>query len=396
MKGSSMEEKLEFLLKQAEKYTRFMLASEVSEMKEEMKNDKISKHKSSKRKSHLKDDSDPDEKYVLTRLIAQPSRLKGQLRSYQLDGLNWLINLYEKGLSGILADEMGLGKTIQTISLLAFLKEYKKVSRYFLVIVPKSCVPNWMKEFKNWLPEMKVVNLIARKEEREHILKTQLVKDKFDVCVTTYEGVRLCTSNLRKFKWQYLIVDEAHKLKNEASMLSQQLRTLESKYRLLLTGTPLQNNLQELWALLNFLVPELFNSADDFHAFFDLSRKGTDKETEDKNKKVITKLHKILKPFLLRRIKKEAEKELPPKTELHIKVGLTETQKKIYRDLLTKSAIDSGSTLSFYKNMIIQLRKCCNHPYMFEDVEEKGLEEFGEHLVDVCGKMRLLDKLMKK
>lgn len=397
MKDSSMEDKLKLLLDQAEKYTQFMLANEHHEEKPgSAKKSKKSKNKESKRKHHLKDDSDPDEKYVLTRLIAQPSKLKGKLRPYQLDGLNWLINLYEKGLSGILADEMGLGKTIQTISLIAFLKEYKKVERYFLIIVPKSCIPNWVKEFKAWLPDMKVVNLIARKEARAEILKKELLPNKFDVCVTTYEGARICSANLRKFKWEYMIVDEAHKLKNESSVLSQQLRSITSKYRLLLTGTPLQNNLQELWALLNFLVPELFSSAEDFHEFFDLSRKGTDKETEDKNKDVISKLHKILKPFLLRRIKKEAEKSLPPKTELHIKVGLTETQKKIYRDLLTKSAIESGSTFSFFKNLVMQLRKACNHPYLFEGVEEEGQDEFGEHLVDVCGKMRVLDKLMSK
>jgi len=397
MKGASMEDKLNFLLTQADKYTKYMLANDAKEQQaEEERKNKKSKTKESKRKSHLKDEADPDQTYVNTRLIAQPSKLRGKLRGYQLDGLNWMIQLYERGLSGILADEMGLGKTVQTISLLAFLKEYKKIDRYYLVIVPKSCIPNWIKEFKTWLPEMKVVNLIAKKESRIDILKNELVADKFDVCVTTYEGARICASNLKKFKWKYMIVDEAHKLKNEASVLSQQLRSIESKYRLLLTGTPLQNNLQELWALLNFLVPDLFSSADDFHSFFDLSRKGTDKETEDKNKDVVSKLHRILKPFMLRRIKKEAEKSLPPKTELHIKVGLTETQKKIYRDLLTKSAVEGGSNFSFYRNLVMQLRKCCNHPYLFEGVEEEGLDEFGEHLVNVCGKMRILDKLMKK
>ena len=397
LKNCTIEDKIKLLLDQAEKYTHFMLSNDLNESKaeEERKSGKTP-GKESKRKTHLKDESDPDEKYVLTRLIAQPSKLKGKLRSYQLDGLNWLINLYEKGMSGILADEMGMGKTIQTISLIAFLKEYKKVDRYHLIIVPKSWIPNWVKEFKLWLPEMRVVNLIARKEEREEIIKNKLVGNKFDVWVTTYEGARIWAGNLKKFKWEYLIVDEAHKLKNEASVLSQQLRKIDSKYRLLLTGTPLQNNLQELWSLLNFLVPELFSSADEFHEFFDLSRKGTDKETEDKNKKVISRLHKILNPFMLRRIKKEAEKSLPPKTELHIKVGLTEIQKKIYRDLLTKSAIDSGSTFSFYRNMVMQLRKCWNHPYLFEGVEEEGLDDFGEHIVSSWGKMRILDKLMKK
>jgi len=201
---------------------------------------------------------------------------------------------------------------------------------------------------------------------------------------------------LKKFAWQYLVVDEAHKLKNESSVLSKMLRKISSKYRLLLTGTPLQNNLQELWALLNFLVPEMFSSADEFQSFFDLSRKGTEKETEEKNKKVIEKLHKILRPFMLRRIKKEAEKELPPKTEMHIKVGLTESQKKIYRNLLTKSAIDNGSTFSFYRNLVMQLRKACNHPYLFEGIEEEGLDDFGEHIINVSGKMKVLDKLMEK
>ena len=397
LKNWSIEDKIKLLLDQAEKYTQFMLSNELHEERlEEEKKSANKARKESKRRAHLKDDSDPDQQYVLTRLIAQPSKLKGKLRSYQLDGLNWLINLYEKGISGILADEMGMGKTIQTISLIAFLKEYKKVDRYHLIIVPKSWVPNWIKEFKLWLPEMKVINLIARKEEREEILRSQLIENKFDVWVTTYEGARIWAGNLKKFKWEYLIVDEAHKLKNEASVLSQQLRKIGAKYRLLLTGTPLQNNLTELWSLLNFLVPELFSSAEEFHEFFDLSKKGTDKETEDKNKLVIHRLHKILNPFMLRRIKKEAEKSLPPKTELHIKVGLTETQKKIYRDLLTKSAIDSGSTLSFYRNMVMQLRKWCNHPYLFEGVEAEGLDDFGEHIVEVWGKMRVLDRLMKK
>lgn len=273
MKDASMDDKLQFLLDQAEKYTHTMLADHFEDGRESVtiKTKKIKK-KESKRRTHLNDNTDPDESYVLTRLIAQPAKLTGKLRSYQLDGLNWMINLFEKGLSGILADEMGLGKTIQTISLIAFLSQYKKLDRYYLIIVPKSCIPNWMKEFAKWLPDKRVVNLIARKEEREEILKTKLLPDKFDICVTTYEGARLCSTNLKKFKWQYLIVDEAHKLKNEASVLSKILRGIDSKYRLLLTGTPLQNNMQELWALLNFLVPELFSSAEEFHSYFDLSR----------------------------------------------------------------------------------------------------------------------------
>ena len=181
MKGRSMDEKLKFLLEQAEKYTQTMLTEHFEESKKTPTKRKKKGGKESKRRSHLQDDSDPDQQYVLTRLIAQPSKLTGELRPYQLDGLNWMINLYEKGLSGILADEMGLGKTIQTISLIAFLSQYKKLDKYFLIIVPKSCIPNWMKEFDKWLPGKRVVNLIARKEEREKILKTELLPNKFDV-----------------------------------------------------------------------------------------------------------------------------------------------------------------------------------------------------------------------
>lgn len=196
-----------------------------------------------------------------------------RLKDYQLDGLNWLISLYETGINGILADEMGLGKTVQSISLISFLKEFKKINGYHLIIMPKSVVGNWMKEFERWLPSCRVLNLIARKEQREEIVKNHLQPDKFDVCITTFEGVRLCMGPLMKFNWEYIIIDEAHKIKNEDSQTSKRIRQFNSKYRLLLTGTPLQNNLHELWSLLNFLLPEIFQSSDDFDDWFDLGSK---------------------------------------------------------------------------------------------------------------------------
>ena len=149
---------------------------------------------------------------MLTRLTDQPSILHGNghtLRPYQLDGLNWMVSLYETGINGILADEMGLGKTIQSISLVAFLKEFKKVHGYHLIIAPKATIGNWLKEFKKWLPQCRVINLIATKERREEILKHELLPNKFDVVITTYEGVRLCMSAIMKFKWHYIIIDEA-------------------------------------------------------------------------------------------------------------------------------------------------------------------------------------------
>ena len=157
------------------------------------------------------------------------------MRKYQLDGLNWMIHLYENGLNGILADEMGLGKTIQCLALLAHIGTKTK----YLIVAPKSCIPNWMKEFRIWLPKFKVVNLIALKERRETIIRDEIMPGNFDVCLTSFEGARICVSTLKKFDWEYMVIDEAHKLKNDQSKLSLDLRRIPAKYRLLLTGTPL-------------------------------------------------------------------------------------------------------------------------------------------------------------
>ena len=195
--------------------------------------------------------------------------------------------------------------------------------------MPKSVVGNWEQEFKRWCPQIKICNLIARKECREEIIKNQLQPGKFDVCITTFEGVRLCLNALKRFHFQYIVIDEAHKIKNEDSQTSKRIREIKSNYRLLLTGTPLQNNLHELWSLLNFLLPEIFQSSSDFDEWFDLKNDGglSDKELEEKNTMVIKQLHRILRPFMMRRIKREVEKALLPKIEMHINVGITETQK---------------------------------------------------------------------
>jgi SWI/SNF-related matrix-associated actin-dependent regulator of chromatin subfamily A member 5 len=175
--------------------------------------------------------------------------------------------------------------------------------------------------------------------------------------------------SLMKFKWEYLIVDEAHKLKNEESQISQRLRQFDSRYRLLLTGTPLQNNLHELWSLLNFLLPEIFTSSADFDEWFNLGGNEdlSEEEKANRNKQVIEQLHRILRPFLLRRIKKEVEKQLKPKVEIHVSVGITEQQKSIYRSLLKESKLEKGNSVTYYKNILIQLRKVCNHPYLFDN-----------------------------
>ncbi|RUP38768.1 SNF2LT [Jimgerdemannia flammicorona] len=208
----------------------------------------------------------------------------GIMRDYQLQGLNWMISLYENGINGILADEMGLGKTLQTISFLGYLKYFRDVAGPHLVVVPKSTLHNWRNEFAQWIPDFDVFVLHGAKDERGDLIKEKLLPQDFEVCITSYEMCLMEKAHIKKFAWQYIIIDEAHRIKNENSMLSQIIRIFNSKNRLLITGTPLQNNLHELWALLNFLLPDVFSSSDDFDKWFELQ--GGDQD------KVVAQLHK--------------------------------------------------------------------------------------------------------
>lgn len=192
----------------------------------------------------------------------------GQLKFYQMVGLNWLISLYEGGINGILADDMGLGKTIQTISFIAFLREFKKMKGPHLIVAPKITLGNWVKEFNKWMPCCRVVKLVATKEERTKVLEESIRKKNFDVVITSFEGVRFCLKDLRKIRWKCFVIDEAHKIKNEQSMLSKVVRALHTGFKVLLTGTPLQNNLHELWSLLNFILPDIFDSSQLFDEWF--------------------------------------------------------------------------------------------------------------------------------
>jgi SWI/SNF-related matrix-associated actin-dependent regulator of chromatin subfamily A member 5 len=402
-------DRLKFLLNQTEIFAHFLVGNKKHEEEDKKggKNSIRKRNKTNVKKENQtllkslkeieKNDDDMEmEAPEITRLYYQPSILTGgKLTHYQLDGLNWLISLYETGLNGILADEMGLGKTIQSIAFMAYLKQYKKKSGYFLVVVPKSTMPNWSRELKTWCPALNVVVLNPVKEEREEALK-KITNHKFEVLITSYEGVNICINKLKKIKWECMIIDEAHRIKNENALLSKNVRSLISKFRMLVTGTPLQNNLHELWALLNFLLPDLFSSAEDFDEWFGLGAFSEESEAdqEERNAEVVQQLHKILKPFLLRRTKNEVEKTLPPKKEIHIKMGLTESQKTIYKKLLTTGLISDSKTS--YKNIIMQLRKVCNHPYLFDGIEDENSPELGQHLINFSSKMRLLDKLLVK
>ncbi|KAI1649111.1 SWI/SNF family of DNA-dependent ATPase [Daldinia loculata] len=323
-----------------------------------------------------------------------PAFIQGLMRDYQIAGLNWLISLHENGISGILADEMGLGKTLQTISFLGYLRHIMDTKGPHLVIVPKSTLDNWKREFAKWTPEVNVLVLQGAKEERHNLINERLIDEKFDVCITSYEMILREKAHLKKFAWEYIIIDEAHRIKNEESSLSQVIRLFNSRNRLLITGTPLQNNLHELWALLNFLLPDVFGDSEAFDQWF--SGQGADSEV------VVEQLHKVLRPFLLRRVKADVEKSLLPKKEINLYLGMSEMQVKWYQKILEKDidAVNGAGGKRESKtrllNIVMQLRKCCNHPYLFEGAEPGPPYTTDEHLVYNSGKMALLDRLLRR
>ena len=358
---------------------------------------------SPKRSRHRKTEKEEDDEMlqeeevansVTTQFSSTPPYINGEMREYQLQGLNWLISLYENAINGILADEMGLGKSLQTISFLGYLKHYRSVNGPHLLVTPKTTLQNWHNEFSKWCPSMNVFVLHGGKDDRRSIIDEKLLPGDFDVCITSYEMVMLEKSVLKKFAWQYIVIDEAHRIKNEDSLLSRIVRILTSKNRLLVTGTPLQNNLHELWALLNFLLPDVFGSAEDFDAWFKF-------ENNDSKEQTVQKLHKILKPFLLRRLKMDVEKSLLPKIETKLYIGMSVLQRDLYQKLLMKDigaingAVGKGEAKTRLLNIAMQLRKCCNHPYLFDGIEPGPPYTTDIHLIDSCGKMMVLDKLLR-
>ncbi|OCF45020.1 transcription activator snf2l1 [Kwoniella heveanensis CBS 569] len=340
----------------------------------------------------LKDEDAEDEAFVFEE---SPAYVKGgKMRDYQVQGLNWMASLHHNGINGILADEMGLGKTLQTISFLGYLKFHKQIPGPHLIVVPKSTLDNWNREVNKWVPGFNTLVLQGTKEERQELINKRILTQDFNVLITSYEMVLREKSTMKKFSWEYIIIDEAHRIKNVDSLLSQIIRTFTSRGRLLITGTPLQNNLQELWALLNFILPDVFSSSEDFDAWF----KTKDDSDSDA---VVKQLHKVLRPFLLRRVKADVEHSLLPKKEINLYVGMTEMQRKWYRMLLEKD-IDAVNGASGKKegktrllNIVMQLRKCCNHPYLFDGAEPGPPFTTDEHLIDNAGKMVILDKLLK-
>jgi ATP-dependent helicase STH1/SNF2 len=343
-------------------------------------------------------------------VTVQSSNLVGGiLKEYQIKGLEWMISLYNNNLNGILADEMGLGKTIQTISLITYLIEKKQQPGPYLVIVPLSTLTNWNNEFDKWAPSVqKIVYKGPPNSRKQH--QQQIRWGQFQVLLTTYEFIIKDRPILSKIKWVHMIVDEGHRMKNANSKLSSTItQYYTTRYRLILTGTPLQNNLTELWAMLNFVLPTIFKSVKSFDEWFNTpfaNTGGQDKMelTEEEALLVIRRLHKVLRPFLLRRLKKDVEKDLPDKTERVIKCNFSSLQAKLYKQLVTHNRLmvsdgKGGKTgMRGLSNMLMQLRKLCNHPFVFEEVEEqmnpgKGTNDL---LWRTAGKFELLDRILPK
>ncbi|XP_073009627.1 probable ATP-dependent DNA helicase CHR719 [Typha latifolia] len=334
---------------------------------------------------------------IQEKVTEQPSMLRsGELRPYQLEGLQWMLSLFNNNLNGILADEMGLGKTIQTIALIAYLIENKGVTGPHLIIAPKAVLPNWFHEFSTWAPSISTVLYDGRPDERKAIREEYFREGKFNVLLTHYDLIMKDKKFLKKVHWYYMIVDEGHRLKNHDCALS---RTLVTGYRirrrLLLTGTPIQNSLQELWSLLNFLLPSIFNSVQNFEEWFNAPFACDVSLNDEEELLIIRRLHQVLRPFLLRRKKDEVEKYLPGKTQVILKCDLSAWQKAYYRQVtdLGRVGLESGIKSKSLQNLSMQLRKCCNHPYLF--VGEYNMWQ-KEEIVRASGKFELLDRLLPK
>ncbi|XP_072534072.1 lymphoid-specific helicase isoform X2 [Salminus brasiliensis] len=393
----------------------------------------------------------------------------GVMRWYQVEGIEWLRMLWENGINGILADEMGLGKTIQCIAHIAMMVE-KKVMGPFLVVAPLSTLPNWISEFKRFTPEVSIMLYHGPQKERldlvKNIRKPQGPLHMCPVVVTSFEIAMIDRKFLQRYQWKYLIVDEGHRIKNLNCRLVRELKTLPTDNKLLLTGTPLQNNLAELWSLLNFLLPDVFDDLKSFESWFDIGTIGSDAENivvNEREQNILNMLHQILTPFLLRRLKSDVTLEVPPKKEIVVYAPLTAKQEAFYRAIVDKTIAkllgqekeaarvelssagrpkrrsrkvvdyseknsESPQDLEKYiakiqkemesqqnfvpvvdvqmpldaqvnlklQNVLMLLKRCCNHAYLIEYPLVPGTEEFkiDEQLVGASGKFLILDRML--
>ncbi|KAG7018651.1 Chromatin structure-remodeling complex protein SYD, partial [Cucurbita argyrosperma subsp. argyrosperma] len=349
--------------------------------------------------------------HVKESIAEQPTCLQGgKLREYQMNGLRWLVSLYNNHLNGILADEMGLGKTVQgkfqVISLICYLMETKNDRGPFLVVVPSSVLPGWESEINFWAPSILKIVYSGPPEERRRLFKERIVHQKFNVLLTTYEYLmnKHDRPKLSKIHWHYIIIDEGHRIKNASCKLNADLKHYKSSHRLLLTGTPLQNNLEELWALLNFLLPNIFNSSEDFSQWFNKPFESNGDNSadeallsEEENLLIINRLHQVLRPFVLRRLKHKiirillisnstltsmedfqrivslVENELPEKIE-----RLVRCEASAYQKLLMRRVEENLGSIGSTK------------------VDNLIPKHYLPPIIRLCGKLEMLDRILPK
>ncbi|XP_013635525.1 PREDICTED: ATP-dependent helicase BRM-like isoform X2 [Brassica oleracea var. oleracea] len=370
-----------------------------------------------------KDNSSVNKYYTLAHavnevVVRQPSMLQaGTLRDYQLVGLQWMLSLYNNKLNGILADEMGLGKTVQVMALIAYLMEFKGNYGPHLIIVPNAVLVNWKSELHTWLPSVSCIYYVGTKDQRSKLFSQEVCAMKFNVLVTTYEFIMYDRSKLSKVDWKYIVIDEAQRMKDRESVLARDLDRYRCQRRLLLTGTPLQNDLKELWSLLNLLLPDVFDNRKAFHDWFaqPFQREGPSHNIEDDwletEKKVIVihRLHQILEPFMLRRRVEDVEGSLPPKVSVVLRCRMSSIQSAVYDWIKAtgtlrvdpddeklkaqKNPIYQAKIYKTLNNRCMELRKTCNHPLLnypyFNDLSK-------DFLVRSCGKLWILDRILIK
>jgi len=348
-----------------------------------------------------KSESNPATRGAHRAIRDQPSYIKnGQLRDFQITGLNFLAYNWCRNKNVILADEMGLGKTVQTVSFTNWLRHDRQQEGPFLVVVPLTTIPAWADTFDHWAPDMNYVVYNGKETARNIIKEFELLVDgnvrkpKFNVLLTSYEYILQEAPFLSQIKWQFMAVDEAHRLKNRESMLYQKLLDFKAPSRLLITGTPVQNTLGELSALMDFLMPGELEIEENM----DL--------TEEAAGEKIAALTTKIQPYILRRTKQKVENDLPPKSEKIIRVELSDVQLEYYKNILTRNyaALNEGAKgqKQSLLNIMMELKKASNHPYMFPNAEEKILKGSDRRddqlkgLIASSGKMMLLDRLLTK
>lgn len=403
------KKKLEFIMRKSEIYTHFMAKklgvaeSREPDLKGEVEIDEKEAEKAVmdmiKNREREKKNYNIPEKVVnkedevrldtvdisASTVVKAPTLFKGELKEYQIKGLRWLDSLYQQGINGILADEMGLGKTIQAISLLAHVSENKNDWGPFCIVAPSTTLHNWKNELEKFTPHFRVLPYWGTFSERKMLRKffnpkhLSMPYSPFHVVITSYQLIALDEKYFRRPKWHYMILDEAQAIKNFNSQRWGVLLSFESRNRLLLTGTPIQNSMAELWALLHFIMPDLFDSHDQFQEWFSKDIEAHCQNEGELNKRHLERLHKVLKPFMLRRVKKDVENELGPKKEYNEFCDMTYRQKILYKELksIVKSkniakTLQSKNKLENLMNLVMQLRKVCNHPELLKPKETQS------------------------